>query len=1063
MSLSDKLDQLAEAWPTQSSGVVWGTHILGGVTLAPQVGLLHGPMVDLMRATGGSPGVVIPACAGLIAAYLPLAWAKHRQLARLAPQIASSSRVAEIWVGPMHMSLYDMFTSTLITGSPGTGKTAGVVLPMMNEIAKTFKEENVPIDSDFQKFGALILEVKGDLTESVLYLLHEAGRCISRDVEIISPVSRIPVVRFKDEQGRFWHLCGRGGTDGNDAGRIIPPLTHPKTGYALPNDLFDRGASYIEEIEPVIRRAVIKLNGDKPNFLGWRWDGNKLVRVSHTSAFEQQEKVTRDGREIAVEPPKTLSFVEVLNVSNGIHYNFIDADVSGTEAAARLAKVIQMAQGDDGGGNKDPYWQNQMRKLISSCIMLHKEVETAECTAKDILRMVTQESVLDGKLDRLSKKIQVQQKKGEGYATREAREDFVLKHVNPLQDLAAFFNEEWKKMVADGKTANIIKSFVSGAFDAFLTDPYLAETFCNPSTIRFENCVQHGKIYAVVPGRNYQKTATIFGTAIKEGFQGVLLSRNQRSDLNPGRIVVQLIDEAQRHIVAAGTEAGDHYFMAQSRSNRVVNIYATQSYAWIYKAVGKDAGNVFLTCVGNQFWLQQTDPDTNKRASEICGSAHEEKRSAETNLNLFEVAGGKGGSVKQKVSYEEKARFKPEDFALLSTSDVIAFNKGEEGKRDKVKKGKLAFGYVTSKDGKKKAGARFREYYREFMENRLHHTGQWHMLDCDPAVATAPVPPADQKVLPPISTVGTSLPSDNGAPAPAPASPLTAPKPAGGAPNAQPPETTPSGSTPPVSNQGDNSSPEDGDVPYQSVLPLSDGEDVLAHDDPIRVEEGVRSELNDGAAPQRHPSDDASNGGRPEFAPDADPDDLPLPDAPTGQQTVPEANGKPAPRAPAVIPGENPSNTKWREREIPEEPTGGALTPAEIERQRQAYDKLHDFPGLLREHLEEAALTNHLVLELMDMAVSQDTALIPDKAVSGPGGMVHGDTAKARPRVPVPETVETDLLQTLERAQSNERDHADVHRTADHLGRTPGPVIPTADEPSVRRLRGGRQTRRAAV
>lgn len=1027
------LDALAKGWPLQRPSTFWILNSAAGVVLLPKIGLLAAPLSDISHIYG-VPDVSIPACAGLIAAYLPLAWAKHRELARLAPTRVGA-REAAIHVGPMRMSLDDLFTSTLVTGSPGTGKTAGVVLPMILELANTFKDEDAPLDSDFQKFGGLVLEVKGDLTEAVVQIMHQAGRCVSKDVGIVSPVSRIPVVRFKDEKGRFWHLCGRGGTDGNDAGRIMPPLVDPKTGYALPNDMFDRGSSYLEEVDPVLKKVKINLGDQKPNFLGWRWVGNQLLRISHTSGYETVEHLLVNGKDRTVEPPKVLAYHEVLSISNGIHYNFIDADVSGTEAAARLAKVVQMAQGDEGGG-KDPYWQNQMRKLISSCIMLYKAVEIAECTARDVLRMVTQESILDSKLDKLSKRIQVLKKKGEGYSTREAREDFVLKNVSPLEDLAAFFVEEWKKMVADGKTANIIKSFVSGAFDSFLTDPNLAETFCSPSTIRFEDCVQRGKVYAVIPGRNYQKTATIFGTAIKEGFQGVLLSRNQRSDLNPKRVVLQLIDEAQRHIVAGGTEAGDHYFMAQCRSNRVMCIYATQSYAWIYKAVGKDSGNVFLTCVGNQFWLQQTDPDTNKRASEICGSAHEEKRSAETNLNIFEVAGGKGGSVKQKVSMEEKARFRPEDFSLLSTSDVIIFNKGEEGRRDKVKKGKLAFGHVTSKPGKAEAAARFRQYYREFMENRLHETGQGYLVDCDPLIASA-------------------NPEQVAAAAAAPAV-------AGTSPDSPPPGAAPGTPSVPANDPA---------IPYQSIFPLSDDSDpyVLAHDNPVMVEESLRSELSDDPDKPAPASQDGDDSVVDESDDVPAPADLPLPARPAGMQPIPDARdaARPAPDSSAVpaktiVTAEHGGAT-WRATEMPTEMPVAHFTPAEIERQRQAYERFYGFPGLLRDNMEDTVLANMLIQEMMELAVARTPEAIPDKSIAGAGGSTLGDTTKARPIVPVPETVEGDLLQKLENNQAVERNRADVSNHVEAIGAPSGPDFARPDANAIRDIQQIQKKKRRAL
>ena len=192
-------------------------------------------------------------------------------------------------------------------------------------------------------------------------------------------------------------------------------------------------------------------------------------------------------------------------------------------------------------------------------------------------------------------------------------------------------------MVAEGKTATVIRSIVSGAFDVFLRDPDLAETFGQPSTFSFEDVVQAGKIIALVPGERYEQLGRLLGTACKLDFQSAMLARAAR--FNSARLALYFADECHKYLAAGSAAAGDPSFMSLSRSNNVANICATQSYAWIIEVLGREAANVYLSAFGVQFWLQQTDPETCRRAAEICGRVTREKVSAEHTLDFSGLAG----------------------------------------------------------------------------------------------------------------------------------------------------------------------------------------------------------------------------------------------------------------------------------------------------------------------------------------------------------------------------------------------------------------------------------------
>ena len=169
--------------------------------------------------------------------------------------------------------------------------------------------------------------------------------------------------------------------------------------------------------------------------------------------------------------------------------------------------------------------------------------------------------------------------------------------------------------------------------------------------------------------------------------------------------------------------------MNLSRSNNVVNICATQSYAWIVEVIGREAANVYISAFGVQFWLQQTDPETCRRAAEICGLMTRERISADHNFNftgfLGALSDGKELVVRHHVREEEKERHRPEDFSHLNVGEIIAYNKGRPGRVAKVAKGRAAYIFCTRKpEGPAAVSQRVREYYREVLENLTHERGQ---------------------------------------------------------------------------------------------------------------------------------------------------------------------------------------------------------------------------------------------------------------------------------------------------------------------------------------------------
>ena len=54
-------------------------------------------------------------------------------------------------------------------------------------------------------------------------------------------------------------------------------------------------------------------------------------------------------------------------------------------------------------------------------------------------------------------------------------------------------------------------------------------------------------------------------------------------------------------------------------------------------------------------------------------------------------------SVRHRVREEERSRFRAEDFAHLNVGEIISYNKGREGRRQKVTKGNAEYIFCTER------------------------------------------------------------------------------------------------------------------------------------------------------------------------------------------------------------------------------------------------------------------------------------------------------------------------------------------------------------------------------
>jgi hypothetical protein len=621
-------------------------------------------------------------------------------------------------VGDMLFTEKDLYTSTLITGVTGTGKTSAAVFPMLEQIFSIYNEEG---DGSLGSIGGLCLDVKGEFFEGIIYYMHQSGRNIFEDIQVIRPNCLMPVTRFKDPKtGYCFFLNAKPCSSGAEAWDLIRGKKF-KDGMDIPLNIFTFGRKKLESYEAKLKEMVFEVAGKKFNYIGWRWQGDKIVRVGYTPKFNETHCLLENGERIVIDAPQSLVYDGMVYVDNNLRYNIVEPHKPSPEAAMRLNLISTLAEGEKQSG-ENAYWYKRARSHIGSCIELWRLAyeETPQCTAQDIYKITQQDDycrkqvkLVEGKI----KTLQTEAAKIEDFSDKVAIE----REIERMTSIVKYFTEEWGKY--DTKTKTIVGSVVANAFDTFNKDPILQDSFCQPKTFSFEQCIQEGKIFVLVAGDEYETVAKILGTALKMDFQSVVLSRMHRSELNQKRKIMLVNDECQKFVVAGGSQgAGDEHFMSLCRQSRCFNINATQADSWIISVVGKENADVYLQNYNGRIWFRTNDKDTAEKAEQLCGIKKQKTRSAgsEKVIHLENLFMGPKGSADMTPTFsekeEEKPRFAKDKFYNLEKWECIVFNGTRTGS-DKACQSQCEPAFIGSEDGQKAVRDVMKLYFQGYLEN----------------------------------------------------------------------------------------------------------------------------------------------------------------------------------------------------------------------------------------------------------------------------------------------------------------------------------------------------------
>ena len=117
-----------------------------------------------------------------------------------------------VTLGGMTFDEKALFTNLIAFGSIGSGKTAGVVYPVLDALTGLYGNDDPTMPN--AKWGGFVLDVKGDFDQALRYAMEKHGRDLLNDLVVIRPDNDYYVFEFEDVNTKEHFLVsGTGGTE----------------------------------------------------------------------------------------------------------------------------------------------------------------------------------------------------------------------------------------------------------------------------------------------------------------------------------------------------------------------------------------------------------------------------------------------------------------------------------------------------------------------------------------------------------------------------------------------------------------------------------------------------------------------------------------------------------------------------------------------------------------------------------------------------------------------------------------------------------------------------------
>ena len=307
-----------------------------------------------------------------------------------------------------------------------------------------------------------------------------------------------------------------------------------------------------------------------------------------------------------------------------------------------LTEVIKTMDEMEGAKSSDPFWDKSLRLLLHSTIALNQLADDGRVSIQgmyDLIQSAPQgsddeeamakkevdpEGAFGKAITRARAKVNVQyqawketwnEDKKNWFKDRSQLEAEFLNKVpdaRRLKFVEQFFFETFKTL--SFKTKSIILLSVSSFLFDLLQEP-IYSLFCNGTTVTPEDCLKGKVLVLDLPTKHYHRAGRSAQQLFKMIAQLEWEKRNVEKNPRPCAL---WIDESAEFLTDFDTS-----FQATSRSSKIALVYICQNMHQYLSALSgpKSADRVasFLAVMGTKLYFSNSDPSTNKTASELFG------------------------------------------------------------------------------------------------------------------------------------------------------------------------------------------------------------------------------------------------------------------------------------------------------------------------------------------------------------------------------------------------------------------------------------------------------------
>ena len=352
-----------------------------------------------------------------------------------------------------------------------------------------------------------------------------------------------------------------------------------------------------------------------------------------------------------------------------------------TENLVRLFMTVHETISRSGSnGGSDPYWQSAMQQLmrntIDLCLIAKGEVSVP--LMYDVVRTAPQTKDEINSEEWREKSICWQLLMAGNAKTLDEWTQY------DFDTTASFWLEEYPNI--SSKTRSGIVSMFTTTTDNFLRRPFrmlFSEPPADPDKIAYPELTHNGVIIIMhLPVKEFGDAGRSAQLIFKHIWQNCTERRNVKENPRP---VFLWVDESQNF----ATEY-DMQFQATARSSRACTVYLTQNTPNYYATMGgENSRHRVDSLVGNlqtKIFHANSDPETNKFASEVIGKSWKVRRSSSQSV------GGSSFNLGDSVQESFDDDVSPQEFTRLAKGgpsngfyvDGIVFQNGRVWEENKT-------------------------------------------------------------------------------------------------------------------------------------------------------------------------------------------------------------------------------------------------------------------------------------------------------------------------------------------------------------------------------------------